>query len=352
MGFLDLFFGSSTRSNRELRAQMRALREPKSKYYRLVQAVSWTLIGVAVVLLLLSMIPMITVLHDHQSVVLKGSLVVIAIGVGAQAALPWINFIERNRRLKDNGQEVPNWYLPLAIVFCSVIGVCIILWIIAVFIVHIETFARLIEKTGTAVTGEEGSIQKGDGALVFLAFSVVLSVQVFVATWIVTSVLYYKKKHMTIRVISYVCGVLTDIWGSWVLAGFLTGHLFDADGALMIPLNPSKLVLIIGILAVVGLLISNTFRANFVYRERLKAVMQGQTSALASTDEDFLNNTGERMPQGDVTAPRAPAREETRAPAQGKSTAEKLQELKTMYENGILTEEEYTKKRQEIIDKM
>ncbi len=364
MGLLDLLFGGSSRRNSQFRAEMRRLREPKSKYYRLAQALSWTLIALAAVILLLGLIPAFTPLHENQNIVLRAALIGIAVGVGGLAALPWINFVERAKRQQARGRTVPSYYKWLALCFFILIGACIALWIIAVFVVHLETFARLIEKTGEAATGEQGDLHGGDGALTFLAVSVVLSLQVVVATWIATSILYYKKKYMTIRIISYISGILTDIWASWVVAGFLTGHLYREDGALMIPLDPSKLILIVGILAVVGLIISNSFRANFVYRERLRMVAAGQTGALTATEEDFLDDSYEsttavyatpdakpdETPEPEPEAKPAPKPEPK--PKEEKSIEERLARIKELHENGILSDEEFEKKKKELIDQL
>lgn len=327
---------------------IRALREPKSKYYRLVQALSITFLALVSIMLVLNYtFPALTENPTLQSWVLKICLVVVAICGGGLCCLPWVYFLERSRKLQEKGEEASKKLKTTCFAFFGGIALCVLLWIIAVFVVHIDTFKMLIVKTAENATGEtaEGAETGGTGALGFLTFAVLLSMQVGVASYIMASIVRYKDKHKTIRIVHYACIGLTDLWASWVAGAFFTCHLYGSDGKIMTPLNPAKFVLIIGILAFVGMLVTGSVLMSMVRKDRMRAALRGDTAALAATEEDFIQGTYASDTHEQPAPEKAPAPKD-------ENVSDKLRELKQLLDEGIITPEEYDEKRKELLSRM
>lgn len=355
MGLLDLLFRSGNTRNLSPE-QLKVLREPKSKYYRLVQALSITFLVLSGLLLLLNyLLPVFTGNGVLQTWILKICLMIVAICGGGLCCLPWIYFLERGKKLQEKGETPPAYMKKVCMAFFIAIGVCVLLWIVAVFIVHLTTFEGLIDKTAQNATGEtvEGA-PKVDGALGFLTFAVLFSIQVAVGSNVTASIFRYKNKHKVIRIINYVCVGLTDFWASWVAGAFFTGNLYRAENRIMIPLDPASFVLVIGILAVVGMVVSAAILSNMVRRDRLRAAYDGDTAALSATEEDFIQGTYEKgkSEQGEKDKDEDKEKGEEKPSAHAQTAGEKLRELKQLVEDGILSEEEYEEKKKEILSKM
>lgn len=357
MGFFDLLFTSrSVRGNND--ANLKALREPKSKWYRVVQVVSIILIALGAALIIMSFF--IPFLHNHFDVWLKISLVMIALGGGGLFTLPWVNFLERNKRLleeKTYADRVNGKFKYVAFAFLGAIGVCILLWIIAVFTVHVDTFANLFE----FYFGEgSADILSGDGRLAFLAVAIILSLQVGIASYITTSIFRFRKKFLVVRVIQYVSLLLLDIWGSWLAGAMFGGTLIkvnEAGGKIPAPpINLTQALPVIAILAVIALLVTVITLNKMVYRERMDLFTKGAGAAYTATDDDIIQGTFDESIRIDNSVNFT--RVETESEPQPAETApeetveQKLEKIADLRDRGVITEEEYRKKRQDIIDGM
>ncbi len=357
MGFLDLFFRTNSARNANS-AQMKLLREPKSKYYRLVQAIAGLVLGLTAVVFLLSFF--VPVLKDHFNFVLKAALVIAALCIGAFVCLPWIYFLERNKKLEGEGKPAPKWQTYVCYGFIGVIAFAVLLWVIAVFVVHVSTFTVLLQsiadKSGIVDEDGDGALAKGAlASLNFLAAAIIITLQVLCASNITASVIRYGEKHKAVRIINYVALILSDLWVSWILGCLFTGNVYSAsvvDGkevwTLMAPVNPKKLWLVFGIIACVATLISGTILTTRVRRDRMRAALKGDTGALSATEEDFIQGTYK-----DASAtPDAPAPMPASAASSEKTPAERMRELKQLFDDGVITQEEYEAKRRELLDKM
>lgn len=338
MGFLDLFMRTNSTRNAD---EIRALREPKSKYYRLVQGLSITFLALAAILVLLNyLLPFFTENPNVQSWVLKICLVIVAVCGGGLCSLPWVYFSEREKKRVQEGGEPSKRQKYACLAFFLAIGLCVLLWIVAVFVVHIDTFKALIVKTSENATGEQAGVEEKTGPLGFLTFSILFSVQVGIASIVTASIIRYKQKHKAIRIINYICTFLTDIWVSWIAGAFFTGNLYREADTIMVPLDPHMPVLVVGILAAVGTLVSWSLLMNMLHKDRMRAALRGDTAALSATDEDFIQGTYETQTHSE--APAAPS----------KDAEEQLEKLARLREKGLISEEEYAEKRKEIIAKL
>ncbi len=352
---MGLFNNLFTRNRAMNDSNLRALREPKSKYYRLIQVLAIICLVFGVILFALGF-----VFDNYFGIFLHIALVLVALGCGGFIVLPWVNVLERDKRLKEEGYPVVAWRKYLGFGFVAAIAVCVALWIIAVFIVHVDTFAALFERAFGEKTEE---VIAQENVLKFLCFAILLTIQVCVASAITVGVVRFQKKFLTMRIISYVTMFYLDIWASWII-----GLLFN--GSLVTPLDDNMIrlatpldvpMLVIAILSAIALLIIFVALDKMVYRERMDLFTRGIGAAYTATDDDILQGTYDatvsldeaEMAKGQpvggrkrrVSAPSA-------KPAEERSVEEQLERIKDLRDKGVLTEEEYQAKRKEIIDNM
>ena len=204
MGLFDLFFTNRAARRNPMGVDLKALREPKSRWYRLVQALSIILIALGAALLLMSFF--LPALHNAFDVWLRVSLIMIALGVGGLFALPWVNFLERNKRLVEEGtyaDKVNGKFKYVAFGFLCAIGVCVLLWIIAVLTVKMDTFTGLLEVYAGDKSADE---LENLGKLAFISVAIILTIQVGISSYITYSSFRFRKKFIAVRVIQYVSG--------------------------------------------------------------------------------------------------------------------------------------------------
>ena len=334
---------------------LKALREPKSKYYRLIQVLAIICLVFGVALFCCGF-----VFQGYFGVFLHIALVLVALGCGGLIVLPWVNVLERDKRLKEEGYPVIAWRKYLGFGFVAAIAVCVALWIVAVFIVHVDTFAALFERAFGEETAEH--VIEQENVLKFLCFAILLTIQVCVASAITASAVRYQKKFLTIRIISYVALVYLDIWVSWIIGLLFFGTLVaPLEGEMIWLATPLDIpMLVIGFLALIAFIIIMVALDKMVYRERMDLFTQGIGAAYTATDDDILQGTYDATVSLDeAETKRAPAvggRKRRPAPsappAEEKSVEEQLERIRELRDKGILTEEEYQAKRKDIIDKM
>ncbi len=356
MGLFNLFFTNRAARNGN-GGELKALREPKSKWYRIVQTIAIILIVLGAALLIMSFF--FPALNKNFDLWLKVSLVMIALGGGGLFTLPWVFFLERNKRLVDEktyADKVNGKFKYIAFAFFAAIGVCTVLWIIAVFTVHVDTFTEL----GEVYAGDKPkSVLADDGMLVFLAVAIILSLQVGIASFVTSNALRFRKKFLAVRVIQYVSLLIIDIWLSWIAGALFGGTLitYEANGnhSIATPINPLHGVVVIAILAAIALLVTVLTVNRMVYRERMDLFTRGLGAAYTATDDDIIQGTfseAERISETGGSVVFKTAEEPAESAPSVKSAEEQLATIADLRDRGLITEEEYNKKRQDIIDKL
>ena len=245
----------------------------------------------------------------HLDAILVGLIVsVITASLGIITILPWVRRIEKGE------------YKKMAIVFISLIGVCILLWFISVWTVVI------LFKT------QSESI----GALVFvfnlIKATIVISAQLIVSSTIANVILKYKTSFIPFQVITYLSYLFIDVYLCILLFCLVitneTAYISDSIGVL-----GNRYMITFLILSFVYSAVSSSIMKSIEVR-KTKSVVNG------------VNETTENA----ITETEQEAKPE--APKQPKSAAERLENLKVMHENGLITDAEYDAKRADILKDM
>ncbi|MCR5553260.1 MAG: SHOCT domain-containing protein [bacterium] len=247
----------------------------------------------------------------HLDAILVGLIVsVITASLGIITILPWVRRIEKGELKK------------MSIVFISLIGVCILLWFVSVWTVVI------LFKT------QSESI----GALVFvfnlIKATIVISAQLIVSSTIANVILKYKTTFIPFQIVTYLSYIFIDVYLCILLFSLVvtneTVYVSDAIGVL-----GNRYMITFLILSFVYSAVSSGIMKSIETR-KTKRVVNG----VSETTENALTENEEQEE----------AKQE--APKQPKSAAERLENLKVMHENGLITDAEYDAKRADILKDM
>ena len=230
-------------------------------------------------------------------------------------SLYWIRYIEKKM------------YMKVSIAMLSLLGFAAILWISIAIVVY-----------SMYVQGKAGTIGEPRLRMTFIQVALILSFQIFEALLITSTLIRYKKNYIVFQVIMYVSNLFVDFWFSTLFSCFNftgTGKLFNLDRAAFLT-KPGMITTLV--LFIVYVAICNAV---------LRSLENRRTRNLSQDifEAETINPVGGQAPN------------ETESqiggqPRQTESEEEKLAKLKTMFEKNLITEEEYNKKRAEIIDKM
>lgn len=326
MGLFDLFGSSSRRSGRdaEYRAALRELRKQQSIWYRGVRTAIIIAAALSITLLILALI----VADLRKEWVFKLIFVVFALIFGGALCLPWITELARDERRAKNGENIAKWRKFVAYGFFGFIGVSTIFWIISVFTIGNGIIDSYIKDTTTEFP---------PNAFTPLRVAIILTIQVLLGSVIATSTLRFGKKYLGLRIVMYVTLAYLDLWGSMIaatvtIAGFTS----------ILPFQTALWVL--AVLATVGLAAAAGIFGAQTRRKEIELIMKGDTKTLAEEDVELLD--AQTTSSVYTEAPK------TSNTAAQKSVEEQLAKLNDLRNKGIITEEEYQRKRQDIIDKM
>lgn len=237
---------------------------------------------------------------------LFGTVVMIGIlCIAIVSTLPWIRRIEKNE------------YKTVAIAFISVIGACALLWIISDWLVV------------AMITNHNATI----ALLWVVKIAVILSLQLMVADVVAMMYLKFGKTYLPFQIITYLSYGFIDFYLTFL---FCCIHISGED----ISLSPafgilgSKWMITLIVLAVVYAAISNSILKNIQARRLRNMVNDYSDGKLdGQTDEDVLKKE-----------------ENEEVKDEPKETpAEKLEKIKKLYEQELITKEEYEAKKSEIL---
>lgn len=209
----------------------------------------------------------------------------------------------------------------VSIVFLSIIAVVCILWIVAVCVVM-----GLIRKGDTVSEKELANTVR------FIKIVLIISVQFICGTTIGAVITRYGKSMLVFQIIMYVSNIVVDLYVTgWLLLFKIDGTdiAFNSASGLFSFLT-SNAVYPIAILALAYVSLSNSI----IKRIELKR------------QKYQIENYGDRIDKKEVEA-------QAQTNVQPvKDNKQKLIELKSMLDEGLITQEEYDEKRKKLLEDM
>lgn len=224
-------------------------------------------------------------------------------------SLVWARNLERGK------QKV------VSIVFLSIIGAVCLLWIIAICVVM-----GLIRK-GDAATDKELV-----NSLRFIKIVLIISVQFICGTTIGAVITRYGKSMLVFQVIMYISNIVVDVYVScWLfLFKINNGEVAFATDSKLFAILTSNGMITIAVLAIVYVSLSNSI----IKRVELKR------------QKYQIENYGDKIDKKEIE-------EQTQTNTQPvKDNKQKLVELKSMLDDGLITQEEYDEKRKKLLEDM
>ena len=334
MSIFDCIFGRSTATVRrggmsaEYRAALREMRKQRSKLYRVVR----NAVIIAAVMITTFFILAFVFEELRKPGVFKFVFVVYALCAGGGMTLPWIIQFERDRKRQKNGESVAAWHKYVFFGALGLIAVCTLLWVISVFVIGDDILLAISDGKNN---------EQFASSFTMLRLSIIVTLQVAIATVIATNAMRYGKKYLALRIIMYVALAYLDFYISWIVATITTA-VFNG-----VPFAPLEVTFIVpAIMMAVALGVAGGLFRSHAQRKEVELFMKGDMKALTEGDVDLIdaetNATGWGRPETASTAPTPPAADPEK----------QLLKIKELLDKGIITEEEYQAKRKDIIDKM
>ncbi len=238
------------------------------------------------------------------STLLMWMAIVAVVCVGALQALPWIKYLIK----KENK--------VISIVNLCFVGLQVILWVTSIVII-ISIWNGL--KAGNTELGNYA------GRINFTRVALFITIQCIVASTVMSTIMRYKKKWIPFQIVNYISILYIDFYLSALMFCFtVTADGLGISRGLYIIAN--TIVLTLFFIALAYVVLSNSILNGGRRRRR--------RSLLANTELG-----------GEEETPKA---KETTQP----SAKERLENLKEMLDQGLITEEEYNEKRADILSKM
>lgn len=280
------------------------------KIYKTISSIAITGIFVAVGILVLALTG-----NLKLSPALFGLMFSIAVlCMGLITTLPWVRRIERNQVKK------------LSLVFIGFIGLCALLWLITIWVV-----VGLINQ-GSAVS--DNAIA---GTMLFVQITIVLSMQLLITTFIGSMILRFGKELIPFQVITGISYLFLDFYITFALLCIRINpaipELSVADSISILGSNAMITLLVLS-LAFMG--VSAGVMKSIETRR-----IRHTTEILVEKDSPLFDNVdnGEKDTKPEQS--------------QGKESPEdRLEKLKKLYEQNLITEEEYNSKRADILKDM
>lgn len=288
----------------------------KSKIYKFVNLSSIIGLFVSVGLLVL----MITKIFPWNSTLVGIIAGIVIICTFCNLALPWVVKIEKKE------------FIKLSYIFIGLIVLCGILWLICDILI-ISKYKQ-IKYTVFSDLSDEESLEFIKGiirTLNFVKISIVISLQFSVASFIATYITRFKKSMLLMQAISYVCFLIVDLWTTLFMFSINVKSNFNETSKLgdiltirgdLIDFLVRKGVLVALLLAVLYLAISKSIMNKAILNKRVKNIAS-----------ETIEETSQKQKEPED------------------ETTERLAKLKNMLDKNLISQEEYDKKRQDIIDK-
>lgn len=276
------------------------------KLYKLVQLLSISIFLIAAVLLIFRLFGILETGSTANGIICTVGV----IGLGGFTALPWVRVFEG---FKDKRYRIT------AIVFLVVAGVCVILWIICVWLI-----VGLINE---AMNGDfEKIITDLLSSLNIIRASIIVSLQFVVASYIAKNIIKYNKTLLPYQVLAGLSQLFLDFFICLVLTAITitTEGVEFSKSAVLLTNRWTWALLVIAV--ILGAFPSVVFRRTD-RRNMMKYAAKDLKEVVGDDD-------GEKAPAANATA----------------TLDEKLAKIKDLLDKGLITQEEYDKKREDILN--
>lgn len=282
------------------------------KLYKIVRAVSMAVIILAIILVILEIFQIFEMGSTANGLVYTIGV----IGIGGMVALPWVRVVEafKEKRYKIAG-----------IVFLALICVCVVLWIVCVWMI-----IGLVDK---ASAGDGDKVIEGVlDSLNVIRIAIIISLQFMIASYIAKNIIKYNKKLLVWQAIAggtllyidfYICLILTAVTIT------VKGDVIISEASIFL----TKMIVhaLFAIAVIVSIFPNVVFRRTD--RRNLLEARHGNGNAQPQPQEQREEGTTDKKYE----------------PA---STEDKLQKLKELLDKGLISQEEYDAKRAEIINSL
>lgn len=275
--------------------------EKPSGLYRLVTNISIISVFVAVGLIVISVAGII-----KMNTFLFGLIATIAIvSIACLLLLPWVRVYEKGE------------HKMIAIVFLVLIALCALLWLIAVYM-GIGIYVKIRDNISADETGL--------ATLKFVKVTLIISLQLLVASLIAGTIIRYKSKMLVFQIITYLSNLFFDIY----VTCFLLCLSIVPEKGLQISKNikllGNKIALTLFILSILYMIISSKVMQVIESRRFRNAV-----------EDNYEIDGSEKVQESAKTQ---------------ESAEQKLESLKNMLDKNLISQEEYDKKKAEILNDM
>lgn len=289
------------------------------KLHKIVSTVSISGIFIAAAILVCAMTEIISMNRFVFGII--GTLFIICLALST--SLYWVRKIEQNDFKKT------------AIVFLSLTLVSALLWVICLW-VGVSLYSKL-------KFNDDATVNDFIGSFNFIKITVMFTVQFLVASFIGMGITKYGKSMYVFQTVAYVSYVFFDFYITYFLACV---KLVDSDSVFQISekisLLGNRIMVTLFVLAVVYILISRVVMKS-VENRRMKNMIDD-----AATKERRGTNTPVALQENDPM----PVNSEPVSAAPVATPTEKLANLKAMLNQNLISQEEYDKKKEEILKDM
>ena len=227
--------------------------------------------------------------------------------LGILTTLQWIKKIEEKK------------YMTVSFVFIGLIATCMVLWIVCDWLIVALVNSANPESTGIAL-------------LWVIKIAVILSLQLMVANVVAMVVLKYRKNMIAFQVITYLSYAFIDFYFTFMLLCIRiksnTIELSDNFGVL-----GSQAMITLIVLAFVYAIISSSI-VKSVEARRLRRMTNAYYNGRDLEEQEYM------------------AKEEKKEEPKFETAEEKLAKLKKLYEQELITKEEYESKKADIMKEL
>ncbi len=276
------------------------------KQFNIFKLISYLSIGSLIAMLgLFVLIIMDFIPFNRFMFVLIGVLTVVSLTMSL--ATPWA---KRNSEGKNK---------VLSYVMLGLIGLAMILWIIVVFLL-LGIYNKIV---ANSVTTKNIAV-----AVNFIQACIIITLQVVFASVIALKISNFGKENMVLQVLTYLGYVIIDFFACYLV----TRITFNNDGikfhSLTLLTNKASITILIFAVIIVGVV--EGFNKGRIKRMQKDQAEQGLAGELKGKKQTKINQTESQSNKAE-------------------DAEAKLEKLKALLDKNLITQEEYDKKKQEII---
>ncbi|MDE6201699.1 MAG: SHOCT domain-containing protein [Clostridiales bacterium] len=281
------------------------------KLYKLIRIIATTVFLVAAIFLILEIFHIFRLGTAANGIIFSLGV----IGAGGMVALPWVRVFEA---FKDKRYKI------VAIVFLALVGVCVVLWIVCVW--------QIIDLVNKGISGatDEVLVDILD-SLNIIRISIIVSLQFIVASYIAKNIIKYGKTLLGYQVMAGVSQLFVDFFVCLVLTAITIttkGVEFSSTAFLLTNKWTWALLAIAVIIGVFpNVVFRRTDRRNLIHARQVANAAPAQDNDDVDDIDDTVADTADSTP-----------------------VDEKLKKIKDLLDKGLITQEEYDKKREDIIN--